>query len=64
MRATSSLCTVCCCAVIVMCCIAFPLQGPVILLNQARPWFLEIDPVRTSVCVFACVCVCVRPRDY
>ena len=24
------------------------------LLNQARAWFLKIDPVRTSVCV--CVC--------
>ena len=24
-------------------------------LNQARAWFLEIVPVRTSVCVFVCV---------
>ena len=32
MRATSSLCTVCCCTVIVMCCITFPLQGPVLFL--------------------------------
>ena len=31
-------------------------------LNQARAWFLEITFVRTSVCVRACVCVCVRPR--
>ena len=34
-------------------------------LNQAHAWFLEIDLVRTSVCVFACVCVrvcvCVCP---
>ena len=29
-------------------------------LRPARAWFLKIDPVRTSVCVF--VCVCVRPR--
>ena len=43
------------------------LPGP--FLNQARAghrpahaWFLKIDPVRTSVCVF--VCVCVRPRGY
>ena len=40
-----------------------------LLLNQAhaglwpaRTWFLEIVPVRTSVCV--CVCVCVCPRGY
>ena len=31
-------------------------------LNQARAWFLEITFVRTSVCVF--VCVCVRPRGH
>ena len=24
-------------------------------LNQAHAWFLEIDPVRMSVCVFVCV---------
>ena len=35
-----------------------------IFLNQARAgrtraWFLKIDPVWTSVCVFVCVCVCV-----
>ena len=46
-----------------------------VFLNQARAglwlvhtWFLEIVPVRTSVCVFVyvcvCVCVCVRPRGY
>ena len=32
------------------------------LLNQARAWFLKIDPVRIicmCMCVFACVCVCV-----
>ena len=33
-----------------------------VFLNQARAWFLEIDPVWMSVCVFACVCV--RPRGY
>ena len=27
------------------------------LLNQVRAWFLKIDPVRTSVCVFVCVFV-------
>ena len=44
-----------------MCCLLF--------LNQARAWFLKIDPVRTvgmcvCVCVRACVraCVCVPPR--
>ena len=30
--------------------------------RPARAWFLKINPVRTSVCVF--VCVCVRPRGY
>ena len=34
-----------------------------IFLNQARAWFLEIDPVRerlyVCVCVCMCVCVCV-----
>ena len=27
------------------------------LLNQARAWFLRIDPVGLPVCVFVCVCV-------
>ena len=34
-------------------------------LNQARAWFLKIDPariVRMCMCVFACVCV--RPRGH
>ena len=30
-------------------------------LNQARAWFLKIDPVQI-VCM--CMCVCVRPRGY
>ena len=30
-------------------------------LNQARAWFLKIDPVRI-VGMRACVCVCARPR--
>ena len=35
----------------------------VLFLNQARTWFLTIDPVRI-VCMRAhvCVCVCPRPR--
>ena len=32
-------------------------------LNQARTWFLKIDPVRI-VCMRVCVCVCVCPRGY
>ena len=39
-----------------------------IFLNQARAraWFLRIASIRESmrVCVFACVCVFVRPRGY
>ena len=40
-----------------------------LLLNQARAWFLKIDPVRivsmrVRVCVCVCVCVCVRARGY
>ena len=32
-------------------------------LNQARAWFLKVEPVRiVSMCVY--VCVCVRPRGY
>ena len=31
---------------------------PVVFLNQARAWFLEIVFVKTSVCV------CVRPPGY
>ena len=34
------------------------------IFNQARAWFPNIDPVRTSVCVCVCVFVCVRPRGY
>ena len=30
-------------------------------LNQARAWFLEIDPVR-NVCMCMCVSVCPPPR--
>ena len=47
-------------------------QPPALLisfLNQARAWFLKIDPVRIvsmracmRVCVCVCVCVCLRPR--
>ena len=37
-------------------------------LNQARAWFLKIEPVQIvcmCVCVCLCVCVCVRaPRGY
>ena len=34
-------------------------------LNQARAWFLKVDPVRIvsmCVCLHVCVCVCVRPK--
>ena len=40
-------------------------QGKMWLLNQARAWFLKIDPVRLvgmRVCVCVCVFVCPRPR--
>ena len=30
-------------------------ENTAILRNQARTWFLKIDPVWTSVCVFVCV---------
>ena len=41
----------------------------VVFLNQARAWFLKIDPVRivgmrVRVCACVCVCVCVRARGY
>ena len=39
----------------------------ILFLNQARAWFLEIDPVRIvgmRVCVRVCVCVYVRTRGY
>ena len=32
-------------------------------LNQARAWFLKIDPVQI-VCMCVCVCLCVHPRGY
>ena len=32
-------------------------------LNQARAWFLKIDPVRI-VGMRVCVCVCVRAQGY
>ena len=31
-------------------------------LRPARAWFLEIVPVRTSVCVCLCACECPPPR--
>ena len=33
-----------------------------LFLNQARAWFLEIDPVRERL--YVCLRVCVRPRGY
>ena len=32
-------------------------------LWPARTWFLKIDPVRMSVCVFVCVFVCVSAPE-
>ena len=44
--------------------------NPFKFLNQARTgrrparaWFLKIDPVRMSVCVFVCVFVCVSAPE-
>ena len=41
----------------------------ILFLNQTHAglwpvcaWFLEVVPVRTSVCVCVCVCVCLPPR--
>ena len=39
-------------------------HSELLLLNQARPWFLKIDPVQIiSMCVCMCVYVCVSTPE-
>ena len=37
------------------------LEGSSFAPNQARAWFLKIDPVRI-ICMCVCMCVCPPPR--